>query len=300
LVRAGFDPGGVDGMYGSLTEGAVRSFQQSRGLDVDGICGPQTWGALIEAGHRLGDRLLYLHTPMLRGDDVAEAQRRLGALGFDAGRVDGILGPETARAVTDFQRNTGLVPDGICGRDTVVLLRRLSDRVDQHQTVSALREQEDLRGAPPTLAEWRVALGEPGGLDVVTASVRRRLAERGASVVTLHHPDWSTQARRANRFGAGVYVGVVLRDCTSEVCYFASDGFESRPGHALADAVAAHAADTVGPLAVRGMRLPILRETAMPAVLCRLDPTSWSVRHTGRLAHDLRDAMTSWVTTQRA
>jgi N-acetylmuramoyl-L-alanine amidase len=181
-----------------------------------------------------------------------------------------------------------------------VLLRRLSDRVDQHHTVSALREQEDLRGAPPTLAEWRVALGEPGGLDVVTASVRRGLAEQGASVVTLHHPDWSTQARRANRFGAGVYLGIALRECSSEVCYFATDGFESRPGHALADAIAAQAGTTVGPLAVRGMRLAVLRETAMPAVLCRLDPATWSGRYTGQLAHDLRDAMTSWVTTQRA
>jgi hypothetical protein len=48
------------------------------------------------------------------------------------------------------------------------------------------------------------------------------------------------------------------------------------------------------------MRLAVLRETAMPAVLCRFDPTTWSVRHTGQLAQDLRDAMTSWVTTQRA
>ena len=36
---------------------------------------------------------------MLRGDDVAELQRRLNALGFDAGREDGILGPETEAAL---------------------------------------------------------------------------------------------------------------------------------------------------------------------------------------------------------
>ena len=44
---------------------------------------PQTWSALVEAGRRLGDRFLYRRTPMLRGDDVAELQQRLSALGFD-------------------------------------------------------------------------------------------------------------------------------------------------------------------------------------------------------------------------
>ena len=48
---------------------------------------------------------------MLRGDDVAELQQRLGALGFDAGRVDGIFGAETATALEALQRNAGLPTD---------------------------------------------------------------------------------------------------------------------------------------------------------------------------------------------
>jgi peptidoglycan hydrolase-like protein with peptidoglycan-binding domain len=36
----------VDGDFGSLTEDAVMDYQRSRGLDVDGICGEQTWNAL--------------------------------------------------------------------------------------------------------------------------------------------------------------------------------------------------------------------------------------------------------------
>jgi len=37
---------GADGAFGSETERAVRGFQKSRGLAVDGVCGPKTWAAL--------------------------------------------------------------------------------------------------------------------------------------------------------------------------------------------------------------------------------------------------------------
>ncbi|MDQ3757231.1 MAG: peptidoglycan-binding protein, partial [Actinomycetota bacterium] len=70
--------GDEPGTYGFGTEGAVRAFQQARGLRADGICGRETWSALVEAGYRLGDRLLFLRQPMLRGDDVAALQRQLG------------------------------------------------------------------------------------------------------------------------------------------------------------------------------------------------------------------------------
>src|SRR5689334_1566691 len=49
LRRLGDVPGPIDGLYGPLTEGAVRRFQQRRGLAADGIVGRQTKRSLFPA-----------------------------------------------------------------------------------------------------------------------------------------------------------------------------------------------------------------------------------------------------------
>ena len=48
LIQKGYDCGsfGADGQFGAATEKAVRAFQQSHGLTVDGIIGQKTWAAL--------------------------------------------------------------------------------------------------------------------------------------------------------------------------------------------------------------------------------------------------------------
>ena len=116
---------------------AVRAFQQRRGLMVDGVVGPQTYTALDGARWTLGDRLLS-HTPghLLQGDDVAELQERLLALGFTPDRVDGVFGANTEKAVRHFQRGVGLAVDGQVGPETLRafadLTRAVSGRVAAH------------------------------------------------------------------------------------------------------------------------------------------------------------------------
>src|SRR6478609_814498 len=106
--------------FDDAVDAAVRHFQQSQGLTVDGIVGQQTFRRLDEARWRLGDRVLtYTVSNPIRGDDVGALQQRLSDLGFDPGYVDGIYAHATENAVKQFQRNMGLPVDGTCGPATL-------------------------------------------------------------------------------------------------------------------------------------------------------------------------------------
>jgi N-acetylmuramoyl-L-alanine amidase len=136
-----------DLVYDDRVELAVRTFQQQRGLTVDGVVGPLTFRRLDEARWRLGDRIL-THLPgnLMAGDDVYTLQGRLLDLGFRVGRVDGYFGPETEFGVREFQRNFGIPPDGTCGPATLKALARLSPMV-RGGAPNALRAQERIREA---------------------------------------------------------------------------------------------------------------------------------------------------------
>jgi N-acetylmuramoyl-L-alanine amidase len=291
------------GRFGSGTELAVRAFQRERGLRCDGVCGEQTWSAVVEAGLLLGDRLLYYKRPSLRGDDIADLQRRLGALGFDAGRVDGIFGPQTNLALKDFQRNVGLtVDDGILGPETLRMLLRVSGRANGSDIVSEVRERQRLREAPRTLIGRRVVVGETGGLAALADSVRRALNRSGCSVFTLHDPDESAQALQANRLNGEVYLGLRLEPeaagCGTD--YFVGyNGIGSEGGRRLAETVQAVLPIALGipDRGVRGMRLAVLRETRMPAVLVELGPPAVVVEHGVAVAGALSRALAVWASS---
>ncbi len=302
LERLGFTKGlDPEGTYRDGTRAAVEAFQYRRGLRVDGVCGVQTWSALVEAGRRLGDRFLYRRSPMLRGDDVAELQQRLSALGFDTGRVDGIFGDLTSAALGDFQRNVGLPVDGIAGASTVSELLRFGTRHDDSELVASVRDRERLRQAPRTLNRRRVAIGEEGGLDSTVGAVRRLLVNQGAVVTTHHHPDGSIQASEANAGGAEVYIGLRLgtggRHCSTS--YYAGYRYSSPGGRRMAELLQGALTSSLGlpDAGCRGMSLPLLRETRMPAVICEIGPATVVVEQATAIARAIVDSLTEWAGT---
>lgn len=123
LLAAGFSPGPLDGVYGPLTATAVRQFQASRGLLVTGIVCDGLYATLGIACAAYPPcpvtppvttcRRLFVTSPFIAGSDVAAVQLALVSRGFDVGVVDGIYGPLTAAAVSNFQSAAGLPVTGV-------------------------------------------------------------------------------------------------------------------------------------------------------------------------------------------
>lgn len=282
--------------FGSSTEQAIRAFQLQRHLTEDGVCGRQTWSALVEAGFRLGDRYLYLRAPYLRGDDVADLQRQLSSLGFDPGRIDGILGPDTEQALKDFQRNLGITVDGVCGRDVVQSLERIERRAVGGD-ISAARERMSIPIRATGLTGRKVAVGDLGGSDALTHAICRELADLGATAIQLVSPDEGSVAQQANEIGADVCVALRLCESSfSGVDFFTSPSWASPGGSSLATILIRLLGESGLPVEndPRGMATSLLRETRMPTVLCRLGPATAIVPATATLANTVGAALLEW------
>lgn len=281
-----------------VTIDALRRFQHERGLHVTGECDEHTWTALVEATWKLGDRLLVLTAPNQRGDDVADLQTGLGRIGFDCGRIDGIFGPRTAQTVNEFQSNCGLTVDGMCGPVTIRALSRVSRQTGTGPGIAAVREREQVAQRPTSLDSLRVAIGQFGGLSSVGRSISHHLRQLGAQVMPLDEPDATTQAAAANGFGADVYIGLeASTEPFTMVHFYKVPTFESVGGRALAhcltSTLSSAGVDVADP---RGMRLPVLRETKMTAVLCRLGPIRAVVNLAPQVTAAVVSALAAWTT----
>lgn len=121
LRDGGFDPGALDGVYGPDTARAVWEFQVKGGLPPDGIVGLATWRALQQGPTRKrleGQRFPGSLHGATSGEDVRRAQKALRRADFDPGDVDGVYGPNTQRAVLEFQRAKELPVSGIIDSTT--------------------------------------------------------------------------------------------------------------------------------------------------------------------------------------
>jgi N-acetylmuramoyl-L-alanine amidase len=106
----------------------------------------------------------------------------------------------------------------------------------------------------------------------------------------------AVQAAAANRYGATLYIGFeAVPDKRSTISYFAVPTFESIGGRALAKAVSYELSPILDPPPdLQGMRLAVLRETRMPAVLCSLGPVRDVVDSTDAIVDALVSAISSW------
>ncbi len=168
----------ADGVFGSQTLDAVRTFQRVFNLTPDGVVGQATWyklvmlyvgvadlSELVSEGQRFYNIQYGPSSPQLRegsrGFPVSALQFFLAVVGeynssIPSPAIDGIFGPQTRASVEAFQRQMGLTVDGVVGTAT---WRRL---FQEYQGIA--RTSLAYANLPDTPAEVAGVAGQfPGG-----------------------------------------------------------------------------------------------------------------------------------------
>ncbi|NKX56602.1 N-acetylmuramoyl-L-alanine amidase [Arthrobacter mobilis] len=284
-------------------DAAVRTFQQSRGLMVDGVAGPETERALAEAQYKLGDRVLArpaAGAEPLRGDDVTELQRQLSYLGFYYGHIDGEFGERTHLAVRELQLNLGLEMTGVCDAVLIDAMARVNRTISSSQAFS-LRDYERLNQTTAALAGRVICLaagtgttraagrpdqagGGPLTEQLVATDVLRRirtiLGSLGAEVKVVEVPEGTpsgTRVRLIQESQASLCVSLHC-DWLEQTAASGASAFywgrtetgeiNSPIGHRAAELILKEITARTGlpSLGVHGRRWDVLRLATMPSV----------------------------------
>jgi peptidoglycan hydrolase-like protein with peptidoglycan-binding domain len=158
LRVAGFYYGKSTGIFGPITEDAVKRFQLAYKLEPDGIVGPATLKKLPPVGIGDGEET---PKPLKQRDNLSEGdrgeavrvlQQQLIQAGYLKGEPNGYYGPYTADAVRRFQADNYLAVTGIAGPTTRAKLYKAvktatKSDFDVLEIQRRLREQGFYKGA---------------------------------------------------------------------------------------------------------------------------------------------------------
>ena len=136
LIQLAYMEGTADGIFGAVTEDAIKQFQTDNNLVVDGICSAETLSMLENALQKNSapvknfsaettNNLTRPAEPLQigsQGYEVRELQDMLIGLGYLTGVADGDFGTVTENALKDFQLAVGLSATGIFDEQTFDLL----------------------------------------------------------------------------------------------------------------------------------------------------------------------------------
>lgn len=139
-----------------------------------------------------------------RGPNVKLIQSLLARIGYNPGPIDGIFGTQTQQAVIAFQRDNGLVPDGIVGPATWGFFERFLRGYDTYTIRSgdtlyniAQRYYTSVNAiltANPGIDPMRLMIGQeiivPYGIDVVFTDIdyTYEIMERDIEGLSVRYP----------------------------------------------------------------------------------------------------------------
>lgn len=127
--------------FGDKTKQAVIDFQESVGINADGIAGKETIKYLNTKIQQLAliektNKTLKLNDS---GEDVTELQNKLKNLGYYEGEINGIFDEVTAESVKKFQANQGLEATGIAEQQTLIKLYTAYDKYEADRAAESRR-----------------------------------------------------------------------------------------------------------------------------------------------------------------
>lgn len=204
LAASGHFKGPFTGYFGPITEAALKAFEKQHGHTVNGVLGAQNVKALKADTLFVEDGFKTPATVGQKGKDIASAERRLEALGFEAGAVDGKMDAHTAGAVKAFRRSRADLPDGSGVLDAQVnrALNQALSLKDAEADLATLgfspgavdgRETAQT-GAALKAFQKQQGLRQTGTLDATTD---RRLDDKAAAKATTGAKPSGTAAKAA-------------------------------------------------------------------------------------------------------
>lgn len=273
LAKAGFyssDPN--NSTFDHELQQLLVKFQLSRNLPQTGLVDENTWQALSEATYRLGERLLYLRQPRLRGDDVADLQDLLTRLGFDCQKVDGVFGPNTDVAIRAFQAEMGLTVDGILGPATLREIRRILPPHGLGPPVTYLKEHLHFSSH----ANQPALCFELDGTSSLPGAIKRELVKYSYECLVLSEKDEHIAADFANSARASIAIGIKLSPKIEHIVLYYFQGIKSYSP--LAKRICEAICDALNEMQIaaysKGSSLIFLKETKMPAFILEIGTSS--------------------------
>lgn len=117
----------ADGIFGTVTESAMKAFQMENGLDADGICGAMTW-------NRLCPTVCADYVYWRKDKAIQRVQNILVEQGFlDAEYADGLFGWRTENAINAFQTAYSIPVDGRFGKQGWSIIQSLKAAEGENQ-----------------------------------------------------------------------------------------------------------------------------------------------------------------------
>ena len=212
LAELGYYSDLIDGIPGSNSIEALRSFQADAGLEATGDLDAETFDRLIET---YDQQVTQQHIAALEasgvgggapeppkdvpegalpseylqqgdtGPEVQQLQQRLAALGYRPGSTDGEFGAATASAVMAFQKTEGLQRDSIVGPEVL-------SRLDAPQGAGPMSSEPGPRVEVDLDRQVMFAIAASGAVTTINVSTGSgrpfQSAEEGKGVVIAHTP----------------------------------------------------------------------------------------------------------------